>query len=136
MPKFDLTRIPPLALREIADAIQTGDEKYDRWDWLDEKDGSEDVSAALRHISHFLAGHDRDQESELLHLAHAAARLCYVIERQMRGKDQGEWRAPAAPKSYETLIPIAELRESPYEEAQSWGGESSKDVMISRTPPS
>jgi len=91
---FDLTRIPPLALREIADAIQSGDEKYERWDWVEMKDGSEDVSAAMRHISHFLHGHDRDQESGLLHLAHAAARLCYVIERQMLGETQGAWRRP------------------------------------------
>lgn len=106
---FDLTRIPPLALREIADAIQSGDEKYERWDWVETKDGSDDVSAALRHINHFLNGYDRDQESDLLHLAHAAARLCYVIERQMLGETQGAWRRPMERPKKQSLCPRCNL---------------------------
>jgi len=91
---FDLTRLPPRALRQVAKAIQSGDEKYERWDWLD-KDGSDDVAAALRHINRWLDGEDDDPETLVSGLAHAAARLLYVLEREAYQRPQGDWRRPA-----------------------------------------
>ena len=90
---YDLTRIPPLALREVARAIKSGDEKYERWDWI-KGNFDDDARAALGHINGWLAGTDIDHESGISTLAHAAGRLLMMIERIERGEDIGDWRIP------------------------------------------
>jgi len=93
--KTDLTRIPPKALGPIARAIETGDAKYSEGDWI-ERDSRDDVRAALGHIFEFIGGRDIDEESGEHVLAHAAARLLFILERQARGLEVGSWRAVGA----------------------------------------
>ncbi len=90
----DLTRIPPRAAGAIARVIASGDAKYEEGDWL-ERGSRGDISAALTHIAAFLEGSDLDDESGESHLAHAAARLAFVVEREARGVDVGDWRVYA-----------------------------------------
>lgn len=88
----DLTVIPPRALRPVASVIAHGNEKYSEADWLS-RDSREDLRAALGHILECLAGIDIDTSSGESHVAHAAARLLFVLERQERGAAaQHAWR--------------------------------------------
>lgn len=98
----DLTVIPPRALRPVASVIAQGNEKYSEADWLT-RDSRDDLRAALGHILECLAGSDLDGSGES-HVAHAAARLLFVLERQERGAPQHAWRPfGAAP----ALLPVS-----------------------------
>lgn len=88
----DLTVIPPRALRPVASVIAHGNEKYREADWL-VRDSRDDLRAALGHIFECLSGGDLDSSSGESHVAHAAARLLFVLERQERGDvAQHAWR--------------------------------------------
>ena len=87
----DLTRLPPRALRVVAKVIETGDQKYEERDWIS-KDARNDARAALGHLNQWISGVDFDEESDLSPLAHAAARLLFLIEREELSIPIGEWR--------------------------------------------
>ena len=86
--KPDLTLIPVGALWEVAQVFGHGAQKYGRDNWLKGCDWSRYAAAALRHITQWATGEDKD-ESGYSHLAHAIASL--LILRQViiegRGKD-------------------------------------------------
>lgn len=93
-PKPELTRLPPRALRSVARAIESGDQTYERWDWL-ERGNEDDARAALGHVFEWLGGKDADTHSGEHPVAHAAARLLFILERIERGHDDADdWRAP------------------------------------------
>jgi hypothetical protein len=83
--RADLTVIPPRSLRPVAAVISHGNAKYRENDWLD-RDGRDDLRAALGHVFEHLAGSVIDPSSGEPHIAHAVARLLFVLERRERAE--------------------------------------------------
>ena len=79
-PRFDL--VPPRALREVAQVMTHGAEKYSDWNYLkgDGLKAGRYVAATIRHINAFQCGEDNDAEWDLHHLAHAAASILMALE--------------------------------------------------------
>lgn len=72
---------PPLDLLTLeflngsAQALGFGASKYGRHNFREGIDHSRLIAAALRHLNQYNAGMDKDDESGLSHLSHAAASL-------------------------------------------------------------
>lgn len=64
--------LDPVALEQMGLVAGMGEEKYDRFNFLRGYKWSLSVDAMFRHILAFLKGEDRDPESGLPHMAHAA----------------------------------------------------------------
>lgn len=102
--RADLTRLPWKALAIVAKVIESGDQKYHQGDWImapERVDGRRDLASALRHCGEFIEGKDVDEDSGLSPLAHAAARLLFLLEREARGIKGGGWRIgqPSVPRA-------------------------------------
>lgn len=79
--KLSFSAVPPLALRRIAEALNTGVAKYGRFDWRSGRvHFSTYFDATLRHLLAYSDGERCDPESGLSHLAHAAASLCVLLD--------------------------------------------------------
>jgi hypothetical protein len=76
-PQIDL--IPYEAIEEIAKVLTFGCEKYGEANWANGIEMRRLLSAAYRHLGKFNAGEDIDDESQTIHLANAAANLCFAI---------------------------------------------------------
>lgn len=76
-PRMDL--LPFEALEEVARALAFGAEKYGDHNWRGGMQWSRLVAALLRHVSAFVKGEDRDSESGLSHLAHAACCTLFLL---------------------------------------------------------
>lgn len=72
---------PPSALRAMAQAMESGAEKYGAYNWR-ENEVREDVyiSAALRHIAAYQDGERADPDSGAHPLGHAMASLAILID--------------------------------------------------------
>lgn len=84
--KPHLAGLPWKALREVALVQGYGNSKYGSF--FNYKKGMEisrNASCAIRHIADYLDGHDLDAESGRSHLAHAAARLLFMLENLAEG---------------------------------------------------
>jgi hypothetical protein len=83
--KFDGDK-PPLnllsneALTQIAKVMQFGATKYAAHNWRKGFTWSRPLAAAMRHINAFNDGEDKDPESGLSHLAHAACCIMFLLE--------------------------------------------------------
>ena len=85
--KPGLSSVPPLALLAIGQVMANGSAKYGSMNWRDKPvSSSVYYDAAMRHLMAWWDGQDRDPESGLLHLAHAAANLCILLD-----ADSGFW---------------------------------------------
>jgi hypothetical protein len=82
-PRTDL--LPPVALEEVAKVLTFGASKYNDHNWRLGFKYSRLIGAALRHIFAFSKGEDRDPETGLLHLAHAACCILFLIDHIMLG---------------------------------------------------
>jgi hypothetical protein len=77
---------PPMALLsstflfEVAKVLDFGSKKYNPWNWKGGFVWSRVISAVLRHIFQWLGGEDKDSETGLSHLAHAACGLMFLID--------------------------------------------------------
>lgn len=78
--KVPLSLLPPLALTEIAKVRAYGAAKYAPWDWTLGRAWTDYLDAVQRHLLAWQAGEDRDPESGLPHLAHAACGLMFLLE--------------------------------------------------------
>lgn len=67
-----LGAIEPLAIMEVAKVAGFGAGKYDRYNYLKGYKWSLSYDALHRHLALFWSGQDKDDESGLYHLAHAA----------------------------------------------------------------
>jgi len=84
--KPPLARLPWKGLRAVAEVMQYGNDKYGNYDnYRLGMEVSRNLSCAIRHISEYMEGEDLDQESQKSHLAHAAARLLFVLQNQADG---------------------------------------------------
>ncbi|WP_407965903.1 dATP/dGTP diphosphohydrolase domain-containing protein [Bartonella sp. C271] len=77
-PRVDL--IPPLTLLDIGRVLEFGANKYGANNWRSGMNWSRLYGAALRHLLAWFGGEDKDLESGLPHLAHAACCLLFLME--------------------------------------------------------
>lgn len=83
--KFDQDKLPlhllsTEALNQTAAVLAFGADKYAAHNWRKGFEWSRPMSAALRHITAFNAGEDKDPESGLSHLAHAMCCIMFLLE--------------------------------------------------------
>lgn len=90
--KFDQDKLPlhllsTEALNQTAAVLKFGADKYAEHNWRKGFQWSRPLSAALRHITAFNAGEDKDPESGLSHLAHAACCIMFLLEFEKTHKE-------------------------------------------------
>lgn len=83
--KFDGDKMPlhllsSEALMQTAAVLKFGADKYAAHNWRGGFAWSRPLAAAMRHILAFNAGEDKDPESGLSHLAHAACCIMFLLE--------------------------------------------------------
>jgi hypothetical protein len=83
--KFDGDKLPlhllsTEAMNQTAAVLKFGAQKYAEHNWRKGFTWSRPLSAAMRHITAFNAGEDKDPESGLSHLAHAACCIMFLLE--------------------------------------------------------
>jgi hypothetical protein len=83
--KFDEDKLPvnllsTEALNQTAAVLKFGADKYHAHNWRDGFVWSRPLAAAMRHIMAFNDGEDKDPESGLSHLAHAACCIMFLLE--------------------------------------------------------
>jgi hypothetical protein len=88
--KFDggkpcLSRVPRAGLEGLAEVMAFGAEKYGWDNWKQGMDWSRLLDAALRHLYKFTDGQDKDEESGLNHLSHAACNIFFLIHYYEKG---------------------------------------------------
>ena len=83
--KFDGDKLPvnllsTEALLQTAAVLKFGADKYHAHNWRDGFAWSRPLAAAMRHIMAYNDGEDKDPESGLSHLAHAACCIMFLLE--------------------------------------------------------
>ena len=76
--------LPSGPLREIAAVLSFGASKYNDHNWRGGFKWSRLVDASLRHLTAWNEGQDKDEESGLSHLAHAACCLLFLLEHEAK----------------------------------------------------
>lgn len=77
--------IPPYGIRAVADVMTFGARKYGDRNWEKGIQASRLVGAAERHINSRMQGEHLDPDSNLDHLAHAAASLLMAMDLLKQG---------------------------------------------------
>jgi hypothetical protein len=90
--KFDENKLPlhllsTEAMNQTAAVLAFGAEKYAAHNWRKGFTWSRPLAAAMRHITAFNAGEDKDPESGLSHLAHAACCIMFLLEFEKTHKE-------------------------------------------------
>lgn len=75
--RYDL--IPPIVLKELAEVLTYGANKYSDHNWQKCKDRNRYIAATMRHFESFRDGEQIDPESRLSHLAHALANISFLL---------------------------------------------------------
>jgi hypothetical protein len=88
--KFDgdkprLALLPPGALAEVAKVMGYGAAKYTTHNWRRGFDWTRLLDASLRHVNAWNDGEDKDPETGLSHVAHAACCLLFLLEHELKG---------------------------------------------------
>lgn len=83
--KNRLGLLPRCALYAIGLVLTFGARKYDPWNWAKGMDWSRVRDALDRHLFAYDDGDDYDNESGLLHLAHAGCCLLFLLTYQILG---------------------------------------------------
>ena len=83
--KFDVDKLPlnllsTEAMNQTAAVLAFGAQKYAAHNWRAGFAWSRPLAAAMRHLTAFNDGEDRDPESGLSHLAHAACCIMFLLE--------------------------------------------------------
>lgn len=83
--KFDTDKLPlnllsTEAMNQTAAVLKFGAQKYAEHNWRKGFAWSRPLAAAMRHLTAFNDGEDRDPESGLSHLAHAACCIMFLLE--------------------------------------------------------
>ena len=77
-PRFSL--LPWDALEKVVEVLEYGAKKYSDYGWKDVDNGYYCfIDAAFRHIKSIMENFDYDDESNLLHIAHAATNLLFAL---------------------------------------------------------
>jgi hypothetical protein len=83
--KVPLELIPPSAMFAIGQVLAYGATKYAPHNWRKGLAWSRLIGAAMRHLMLWAAGHDKDSETGLSHLAHAGCCIVFLITYEMEG---------------------------------------------------
>lgn len=83
--KLPLHLLPHDALTEVAKVLDYGQRKYDARNWEKGMAWSRPYSACLRHLWAWWRGQERDPETGLSHLAHAACCVLFLLAYVIRG---------------------------------------------------
>lgn len=83
--KFDQDKLPlnllsTEAMNQTAAVLKFGAQKYAEHNWRGGFKWSRPLAAAMRHLTAFNDGEDKDPESGLSHLAHAACCIMFLLE--------------------------------------------------------
>lgn len=82
-PRLDLLSVP--ALNATAQVMTYGALKYAPHNWRKGFDWSRLYAAALRHLLAHMSGEDKDPETGLSHLSHAACCIMFLQEHEIKG---------------------------------------------------
>lgn len=77
--KVRLELLPWPALIEVGKVLTFGALKYSPWNWSKGMSWSRLVGAAQRHLSAWIHREERDEETGLSHLAHAACCILFLM---------------------------------------------------------
>ena len=84
--KTRLDLIPAKAEMELGNVLTFGANKYAANSWQNVENGIERyTAAAMRHINAMRQGETHDEESGLLHSAHAACNMMFITELILKG---------------------------------------------------
>lgn len=102
--KFDQDKLPlhllsTEAMNQTAAVLAFGAQKYAEHNWRNGFAWSRPLSAAMRHITAFNDGEDRDPESGLSHLAHAACCIMFLLEFEKTHQHLDDRYKPTVPKA-------------------------------------
>jgi hypothetical protein len=100
--KFDQDKLPlhllsTEAMNQTAAVLAFGAQKYAEHNWRKGFVWSRPLSAAMRHITAFNDGEDKDPESGLSHLAHAACCIMFLLEFEKTNKHLDDRYKPDVP---------------------------------------
>lgn len=84
--KLPLELLPTDALEGVTRVLQFGAQKYARRNWEKGINYSRLVGAVLRHTFAWLRGEDKDPETGLSHMAHAACECLFILAFELRGR--------------------------------------------------
>lgn len=101
--KFDTDKLPlhllsTEAMNQTAAVLKFGAQKYAEHNWRKGFAWSRPLSAAMRHITAFNDGEDKDPESGLSHLAHAACCIMFLLEFEKTHQNLDDRYKPNLPK--------------------------------------
>jgi hypothetical protein len=82
-PRLDLLSVP--AMSATAEVMAYGAKKYSPHNWRRGFEWSRLYAAALRHLLAHMSGEDKDPETGLSHLSHAACCLMFLQEHEIEG---------------------------------------------------
>lgn len=77
--KLPWSLLPPEGVEPIVAVLAYGAAKYGRHNWREGMDWTRGYDAVQRHLQAWLTGENRDDESGLPHLAHAACTLLFLL---------------------------------------------------------
>ena len=78
--KLRFSLLPWDALEKVVEVLEYGAKKYSDYGWKDVDNGYYCfIDAAFRHIKSIMENFDYDDESNLLHIAHAATNLLFAL---------------------------------------------------------
>jgi hypothetical protein len=102
--KFDQDKLPlnllsTEAMNQTAAVLKFGAQKYAEHNWRGGFKWSRPLAAAMRHLSAFNDGEDKDPESGLSHLAHAACCIMFLLEFEKTHPELDD-RYKQVPKTY------------------------------------
>ena len=102
--KFDADKLPlhllsTEAMNQTAAVLKFGAQKYAEHNWRKGFAWSRPLAAAMRHITAFNNGEDRDPESGLSHLAHAACCIMFLLEFEKTHPHLDDRYKPDLPKT-------------------------------------
>ena len=77
--KAPMSLLDYYALEQIALVLKFGAQKYAPHNWRNGFQFTRLTDASLRHIGQWLSGEDKDQESGISHIAHAACSMLFLL---------------------------------------------------------
>ena len=88
-----MSLLPTKATLKVARVLSFGAKKYGDHNWLQGMRWTRLSSACLRHLFAWIGGEDKDPESGISHLAHAACNLLMLLEYEERGIGENDrWK--------------------------------------------
>lgn len=127
--KFDADKprpelLPATALLEVVKVLTKGAEKYDDNNWREGEGSSTQryLGALMRHVFAYSQGEDKDPETGLSHMAHAACNALFLLEAEIFGLwNDDRVRVAGRPRAY-TAEPL------PYPDGLEWSEEDKAEI--------